>query len=57
MLLVALESVRDGGWLVPGAIVVVEEAADAGFKTPDGYEKLERRPYDDSEFVFLRYGI
>jgi 16S rRNA (guanine966-N2)-methyltransferase len=33
---------------------VVEEAADAGFKPPEGFEELERRKYDDTEFVFLR---
>ncbi|MDI3468589.1 MAG: 16S rRNA (guanine(966)-N(2))-methyltransferase [Pseudolabrys sp.] len=53
----ALASMRDGGWLVPGLIAVVEEATDAAFKAPDGYEELERRTYDDTELVFLRYGI
>jgi 16S rRNA (guanine966-N2)-methyltransferase len=32
----------------------VEEAADAGFKAPEGFEELERRQYDDTELVFLR---
>jgi 16S rRNA (guanine966-N2)-methyltransferase len=50
----ALASVRSGGWLKPDALVVVEEAADAAFKAPDGFEELERRQYDDTEFVFLR---
>jgi 16S rRNA (guanine966-N2)-methyltransferase len=50
----ALASLRDGGWLVPGALVVVEEAKAAGFASPDGFEELERRAYDDTEFVFLR---
>ena len=50
----ALASARDGGWLAPGAIAVVEEAADAAFKAPEGFEELERRKYDDTEFVFLR---
>ncbi len=50
----ALASARDGGWLVPGALVVVEEATDAAFKPPEGYEELERRAYDDTELVFLR---
>jgi len=34
----------------------VEEAAAAGFKAPDGYEEIERRKYDDTEFVILRGG-
>ena len=50
----ALASVREGGWLVPAALVVVEEAADAGFKAPSGFDELERRQYDDTELVFLR---
>jgi 16S rRNA (guanine966-N2)-methyltransferase len=50
----ALASARAGGWLVPGALVVVEEATDAGFKAPEGYEELERRDYDDTELIFLR---
>jgi 16S rRNA (guanine966-N2)-methyltransferase len=50
----SLAAARDGKWLVPGSIAVVEEAKDAGFKMPDGYEELERRAYDDTAFVFLR---
>jgi 16S rRNA (guanine966-N2)-methyltransferase len=50
----ALASLREGGWLTPGALVIVEEAKAAGFATPDGFEELERRAYDDTEFVFLR---
>ena len=50
----ALASLRDGGWLVPGALLVVEEAKAAAVAVPDGFEELERRAYDDTEFVFLR---
>ncbi len=50
----ALVSARAGKWLLPGALVVVEEAAQAGFAPPEGYAELERRRYDDTEFVFLR---
>jgi 16S rRNA (guanine966-N2)-methyltransferase len=52
----ALASLREGGWLAPDALVVVEEAAAAAFVVPEGYEELERRAYDDTEFVFLRAG-
>ena len=45
---------RDGGWLVPDALLVVEESKAASFAAPDGFEELERRAYDDTEFVFLR---
>jgi 16S rRNA (guanine966-N2)-methyltransferase len=52
----ALGSLRDGGWLRPDALLVVEEAKAAGFAAPEGFEQLERRAYDDTEFVFLRAG-
>jgi 16S rRNA (guanine966-N2)-methyltransferase len=50
----ALLSAREGGWLKANALIVVEEAADAGFKPPEGFAELERRSYDDTEFAFLR---
>ena len=50
----ALVSLRDGGWLTPRALLVVEEARVAAFKAGEGFEELERRAYDDTEFVFLR---
>jgi 16S rRNA (guanine966-N2)-methyltransferase len=49
----ALVSLRDGGWLAPDALVIVEEAVDAGFAAPQGYVEIERRRYDDTEFTFL----
>ena len=50
----ALAAARIGGWLAPAALVVVEEAAKTGFTAPEGFDELERRPYDDTEFIFLR---
>ena len=50
----ALVSAREGGWLAPETLIVVEEAVDANFKTPDGFEECERRQYVDTEVVFLR---
>ena len=50
----ALTSARGGGWLAPRAIAVVEEAVDAKFTAPEGFEELERRAYDDTEFAILR---
>ena len=48
----ALVSAREGGWLKPNALIVVEEAADAGFKPPEGFDELERRNYDDTDLRF-----
>ena len=49
----ALASAHAGGWLKDGALIVVEEAEGA-FKAPEGFSELERRRYDDTEFVILR---
>jgi 16S rRNA (guanine966-N2)-methyltransferase len=50
----ALASLRDGGWLTSRALLVVEEATAAEFAAPAGFAELERRVYDDTEFVFLK---
>lgn len=47
-------SARDGGWLAPDALAVIEESADAAFAAPAGFAELERRRYDDTEFVIMR---
>jgi 16S rRNA (guanine966-N2)-methyltransferase len=49
----ALASAREGGWLTDDALVVVEDLADA-FSAPEGFEEIERRKYDDTEFTILR---
>jgi 16S rRNA (guanine966-N2)-methyltransferase len=50
----SLASLREGNWLAPGALLVVEEAVKSSFKTPEGFEELERREYGDSEIVIAR---
>jgi len=50
----ALASLRDGNWLTADALVVVEEGIAAKLATPEGFEELERRAYDDTEFVIMR---
>ena len=50
----ALTSLRMGGWLKSGALVIVEEAAAAMFEPAPGFELLERRDYGDTEVIFLR---
>jgi 16S rRNA (guanine966-N2)-methyltransferase len=49
----ALASARAGDWLTVDALVVVEETAKAAFAAPEGFHEIERRRYDDTEFVFL----
>ena len=49
----ALASAREGRWLAVDALIVVEEMT-AAFTTPGGFDEVERRGYDDTEFTFLR---
>ena len=49
----ALLSAREGGWLKPDAVIVVEEAKGA-FAAPEAFDEIERRAYDDTELIFLR---
>ena len=49
----ALDSLREGGWLAPGALVVVEEEAGADIGEIEGYARLERRDYGDTQIVIL----
>jgi 16S rRNA (guanine966-N2)-methyltransferase len=51
----ALAAARAGSWFSPEALIVVEEAAKARFAAPGGFTELERRPYDDTELIFLRF--
>jgi 16S rRNA (guanine966-N2)-methyltransferase len=51
----ALASAGAGGWLTADALIVVEEAAKAGFAAPDGFDELERRSYDDTALIVLRH--
>jgi len=50
----ALASLAAGGWLRPGALVMLEESARADISLPDAYEELERRTYGDTQMVFGR---
>ncbi len=49
----ALIALRDGGWLLSGALIVVEEATQAELIVPDGYRVLETRVYGDTKILIL----
>lgn len=51
----ALASAANGGWLAPGALVVVEEAADAVVALPPAFAELERRAYGDTAVTLARF--
>jgi len=50
----ALTSLVDGGWLNPGAIVVIEEAEGAEITAPDSLTLLSQRDYGETQVRFYR---
>lgn len=50
----ALSSLLAGGWLAPGAVVVVEESAKAEVVWPDSVEVLDTRTYGETRVQFAR---
>ncbi len=51
----ALHSALTGGWLVPGAIVVLEERADIAVDLPQGLLLLDKRKGGEGQILILRY--
>ena len=52
----ALASLVEGGWLAPGAIVVLEEAEKAAVGDVAGLALLDQRAYGDTQVRFYRAG-
>lgn len=50
-----LQSAAAGGWLVPGALVVVEERAAAEVTLPAAFSVLDRRTWGDTQVIFARW--
>jgi len=51
----ALESLVAGEWLAPGAVVVLEESAQADVKPVDRLDLLDTRVYGDTQVRFYRH--
>jgi 16S rRNA (guanine966-N2)-methyltransferase len=51
----ALVSLAGGGWLAPGAMVVVEERGDVALEPAPGMVEIDRRSWGDTAAWFLRY--
>jgi 16S rRNA (guanine966-N2)-methyltransferase len=51
----ALASALAGGWLAPGALVILEERADAAIALPDRIARLERRAAGETQLLFGRF--
>jgi len=52
----ALQSLAAGGWLVPGAIAVLEERAGVAVALPAGFAEIDRRSYGDTQILIARFG-
>lgn len=50
-----LVALRDGNWLVPGAVVVLEERENAEVALPEGFAELDRRSWGDTQAIFCRF--
>jgi 16S rRNA (guanine966-N2)-methyltransferase len=50
----ALASALAGGWIGSGALVVLEERADAQIDLPDHFTILDRRKVGDTQLVFAK---
>ena len=48
----ALASAHAGGWILPSALVIVEEAEEAGFTWPDGFSAVDERDYGKTRVYF-----
>jgi len=51
----ALKSLADGGWLLPGAVTVLEERASANIALPRSFTEIDRRSYGDTQILLARY--
>lgn len=49
----ALASLRKGGWLTGGALLVAETAEDENLPSTDGFTQADERVYGDTRVVFL----
>ena len=53
----ALASAIEGGWLAPGAVVVLEERASVTVSLPPALALLDRRVYGDTQVVISRLTV
>jgi 16S rRNA (guanine966-N2)-methyltransferase len=51
----ALARLPAGGWIAPGARVVVEHGADEAFAAPEGFAEHDRRVYGAAALRFLSW--
>jgi 16S rRNA (guanine966-N2)-methyltransferase len=49
----ALASLRDGGWLADNAVLIAETAADEAFDVPEGFAAQDTRAYAETRVSIL----
>ena len=49
-----LQALVSGGWLAPGAVVVIEESARETVTVPTSFETVSSRSYGDTQVMILR---
>ncbi len=53
----AMETLHTGGWLAPGALTIVEQAADEAAAAVAGFQETDRREYGDTQVgIYLFQG-
>jgi 16S rRNA (guanine966-N2)-methyltransferase len=50
----ALISALRGGWIAPGAVIVLEEASGEDVADPEGFARVDHRVYGDTQTLFYR---
>ena len=48
----ALDSLKQGEWLKPGAVIIFEEERNAALALPSGFEIVDERAYGQTKVVF-----
>jgi len=51
------KALREGGWLEPHALIVIEEAAEADVALPEGFVLREARRFGDRQLIFCQRAI
>lgn len=51
----ALKAAHEGGWLVPGALAILEERSDVEPQVYSAFKWLETRTFGDTKMHFYRY--
>jgi 16S rRNA (guanine966-N2)-methyltransferase len=51
----ALAALAEGDWLVPNAIIVLEERAGISIALPPAFTQIDRRTYGDTQILAARY--